>query len=443
MSQILATPGTNATFDFFTNLITLKRIPCHEYWKVEDSLKNRDIFKGSGQEAYLARAHKADLVHEVTHFIDATTSLWGLEYNGRKTIAAQYLQGKLEFEAQFEQIMPVFMLNTTEIDAHKVFIKHRQSATSLSACSLRHRIVIDKNYGPLVLVSYWQNGEEILEVPVSMLAVLEAHAFANETLSRLIDAKEIADAAYRNTVLKQIGNAYAAALANIGTVEYTLFHRQLDDHAQSFPSLTLEHRLRILCAIVTMALNADVMQMSVFAQSLEDEFAQSDAGTSAALDMMRGASRAIFAFKSIQLFHDAFARLAPQEQNLAITEMSANCFGTVRKIMFDSGIWVDSQLGELEVPVPLGFIIPQGFLHDKKIIPSSVELNRSIVAHGTCADVFDRLHLPDAIDPTGKYCLRFPNRIDVTVVNTSKTELLPLTRLWARIEQQPRTRFFM
>lgn len=440
MPQFLATPGTAASFDFFTNLITLISLPIHEFWQVEQSLRNRSVFAAGGQAAHRARFEKAVLVHEATHFIDATTSLWGLEYNARKTLATKLLQRGEECKDEYAQQMRVFMLNTAEIDAHKMFTKRHEAGVVLGNCEMKHEVVVDPIYGPLIFVMYFNNGTRIIDVPLSMLAMLEAHAYANQTLSMILDAEALLNDAEREKVLAQIEADYVATLNADSTVEYTMLLLLVN---RGFSYLALKHRLRLLSVIVRMALNADAYQMSVFAQRIGMTFIPSEAAESTVWDMLRGASRAVFAFKSIILLHDILSDLAPHELAQVASGIESDCYSTVHGLMANAGKWDESCLASMEVDVSLGIIEQDGFLHDKIIIPESVRKNRARVERSTCADVFDQLWLPDAADPACKKRLGFPNRIAVDVTNAPSQRFTPFRRLSMHIEQQPQKRFFL
>lgn len=440
MPQFLATPGAVASFDFFTNLITLISLPTYEYRLVEQYLSDRSVFAAGGQAARHARTEKAVLVHETTHFIDATTSLWGLEYNARKTLATELLLRGVEYKDEYAQRMRVFMLNTAEVDAHKMFTKPHKTGVPLGDCEMRHAVVIDPNYGPLILVMYFNKGTRVIDVPLSMLAMLEAHAYANQTLSMILDAEALGNETEREKMLTQIEADYLATMNAATTVEYTMLLLLVN---RGFPDLALKHRLRLLSVIVRMALNADAYQMSTFAQSIGMTFNPSEAAESTVWDMLRGASRAVFAFKSILCLHNILSDLDPREKAQVTSEIELDCNRTVHRLLADAGLWVEPLLASIEIDVPLGSIEQGGFFHDKIIIPESVRKNRALVERSTCADAFDQLWLPDAVDPTCKSRLRFPNRIDVNVINEPSQKFTPFNRLLMHINQQPKTRFFL
>ncbi|MGD9970783.1 MAG: hypothetical protein AB7S65_10035 [Sulfuricurvum sp.] len=84
MTRILTTADIRGHLDFITSLIELSEYSEKESGIIEKIL-NEDIqsmtFGSQFEENIISLIY-----HEITHFLDMTTTLWGLEYNARKIL---------------------------------------------------------------------------------------------------------------------------------------------------------------------------------------------------------------------------------------------------------------------------------------------------------------------------------------------------------------------
>ena len=434
MSQSASSPSVSGTFNFLTNLITLHAPPVSEYWRVQEELRDHSVFAKGGTSARAAREHRAVLVHEVTHFIDATTTIWGLEYNARKNRSAR-LQREGS-EAEYEQGLQVFMLNSAEIRVHKDFTPMHQPNLSLAECTMHYSLSIHPEYGPLLTVSFRHEGKTVFTVPLSMLALLEANAYANEMLSRMLDGDLLADPHERQSVLADIEAAYNALMDRPGFVEYTLLLQLLN---RSALGLGLPQRLRVMSAIARVALDADALQIAVFASRVAPVFVLTEAANSVVWDLRRGSSRAIIAFMSILALDGEIDAYDASGKDQLRSDLNSDPFGAVQRILKGTGLLTDG-VHAIERKVYLE-PIAQGYLHDKIIIPTSMQKNLPLVAGQACADVFSQLTLPDAIDAKGKSSFQFAKRISVAVTKSNLQEAMTFRRIEAHIHANPVSRF--
>lgn len=385
------------------------------------------------RDARAAREHRAVLVHEVTHFIDATTTLWGLGYNARKTRSVQQHGANVE---HYEQSLMVFMLNSSEIEVHKQFKQTPPPDLNLANKEMHFLLSVEKNYGPLLTVTFHEGKEVVFAVPLSMLALLEANAYANETLSRILDAELLKDERERESVMTEIQTAYETHMRNAGVIEYTLLLQLLNRSSLQFG---LAQRMRFMSAIARVALDADALQMSHFAAGLSRILQPTLAAGSTFYDLSRGSSRAVIAFMSIILLDAHFFALDDAGKQLLLTQLNEDPFLVVQHVLKELG-YLSRGVREIEQNVSLKTIV-QGYLHDKIIIPESLHHNLPLVASKTCADTFDALTLPDAVDKDGKHAFVFGKRIAVNVLKGDLRDKLAFRRIEATVLARTASRF--
>ena len=436
MTRFVYTRDISASYDFFLNLIDLKRLKTEHIPRIQGWFASRDVFSSGGQVAREAREDKADLVHEVTHFIDATTTLWGLEYNMRKALVLQQLIARQPLDTA----MSVFMLNTAEIDAHESRHKAAKESPKLTACTMRHRLTQDSRWGPLIVISYWHEAELVMEVPLTMLSVLEANAYANETLSRLNDVAVIRDEAERTRLEKDIERNYSASMEAHDSSEYTVLLHLANIH---FPFLDLNKRLRMVIGFARLALDMDTYALSTLADWLQPTFANEVDGASVAMDMRRGSSRPVVIFKVILLLPQYLETLSAKEHELACEALSSGNSLAMREVLEDMGFLEQVLSGVNEMEMYMDWLQPHKTGLDHLIIPASVRSNRALAEQKPCADCFFDLTIPDPRMDEGRKSVRLPKRMEVETANISSERLLPLKRLHAHYQAADVSKFYM
>ena len=115
--------------------------------------------------------------HEITHFLDMTTTCWGLEYNLRKT---NHVSKKMKNSEN------TFKLNVAEIEIHHEYLKIIGNNINLLNCTTEHGLLYDDKFGSLVLIQFFlEYRKVVLEAPISMLSIIEANAYSVETLMKI------------------------------------------------------------------------------------------------------------------------------------------------------------------------------------------------------------------------------------------------------------------
>jgi len=277
-------------FDFYSLLIWIEKYTKDEKLKIESHLRS---LKGiSGQDLLDAIRVRSLMMHELTHYIDTTTSVWGMEYTYRKTILLKAIEEK----SNYQPALSVFHLNTSELDSHLAL--RAGGRENLEGSVLKHKIEVDEKFGPVLSVLYVKDGEKIHQLPISMLSLLEAHATANEILIRIKDTETLkGDEKFVATRI--IEREFSEHLNDSRFTEYSTLLYLSKIH---FPNLSLRNLMRLFCAIATFSLNVSSIDVARLANGMG--FMTPVAGPILAQDMRRGSSRQIIAFKLIIALHN-------------------------------------------------------------------------------------------------------------------------------------------
>lgn len=296
MTRILTTADIRGHLDFITSLIELSEYSEKESGIIEKIL-NEDIqsmtFGSQFEENIISLIY-----HEITHFLDMTTTLWGLEYNARKIL---FIKNQI-LTTQRMDALDVFKLNVSEIEIHKDLIKQyvTNRKINLYACELKHHLIYHKDYGSLVMVDFFENASLALSVPFSMLSVLEANAISTEYLIRIKCALN-QNKPQRTISLKLIEEDFNLLLNNDGLSEYNLILILLKKH---FPFLKLNELLIFAKILIRYVLNISSMEISLISVLIKHTIVNQFIGNAIIKDMQRGMSRHLVLFKFIFMIYE-------------------------------------------------------------------------------------------------------------------------------------------
>lgn len=307
--------------------------------RVREIIQRGDIYSLTGQELKVYQTY----LHEFVHYLDSTTSQWGLEYCGR--LYKFYEAGE---DTQFD----VLSINSSEVLFHH---KGDLGSTHQGFDKVTVDLDYDSEQGIHSIVHYESAGEHLYSIPLSMLSILEGHAFAQE---KLYTWKAYS---HQNDVVSMclLESEVQQLIKDPTSSEYTCL---LSMVYQELPDLTFPQKLEIIIAVCSCALNLSTMRMckvphkiinSCFPNQEEDHLA------ALAMDFSRGMNRASYAFMLLVLL-DSHNRT-----------VGLNC---------DRPIYnqIDEILNEY-IPDPLGSFDMQAEMNMK--IDILRELNADLVVH--------------------------------------------------------------
>lgn len=197
-------------------------------------------------------------IHESVHFLDSTSTMWGVEYSIR-LFNCLVNKNAMNF-------VNVFLLNHSEIDQH-LSRKLTQGKKNIKYRAMRSILSYDLNHGVHILFKYYDiEGKNFIEdfsVPLSMLALLEGHAFAQEQLAALSIMKSNHDL----VSIKILEQAYKNILCDACLSEYTCILAFAD-----FLFETYSFEKKLLIVIYTCRVALELPTLFPFPESYIDAF---------------------------------------------------------------------------------------------------------------------------------------------------------------------------
>ncbi len=296
MQRTLKTANINGYLDFITNLIEVSKYN-QNIKSITENLLAKDfqtmVFTNKFEENIISLIY-----HEITHFLDMTTTLWGLEYNSSKLL---FIKNQILSKKKLDAI-DVFKLNVSEIEIHNRLIQiyDTSHAKDLFLANSKHHLVYDKNFGSLIMIDFFNQENLIASVPFSMLSLLEANAISSEFLIRIncaLNEEQIK----QQISLKLIENDFNNLLNNYEFLEYNLIFILTKKH---FPNLNLKELLIFVKTLIDYILNISSMEISLISKLIKHTIINQYLGNAIVKDMQRGMSRHIVLFKFILMMYE-------------------------------------------------------------------------------------------------------------------------------------------
>lgn len=290
MRKLLSTTDSLGAYDFISNLIELKHYTAGAKKFIEEAL--RDPLPTSWSDAWPAKVNIRSLViHELTHFADCTTTLWGLELTYRKF----RLMNAISDGHSTNDPLSVFFINISELTSHADLVVVGDRPLS-DATSMVHRVEIHKKFGPVIYVDF-KCGEAVFHtVPLSMLAVIEANAYANEILVKIKACEELQESQEKTQYARKVERDFEAILADREQSEYTVLLRLSRTH---FPTLSLKELLIFVSTLCRFTLDLSDPACSVISNIIERSITNRAGGSTISQDLRRSSSRAVIFFKTV------------------------------------------------------------------------------------------------------------------------------------------------
>ncbi|MFD3283359.1 hypothetical protein ACE41O_09540 [Alteromonas macleodii] len=280
MSHSIFRKNAYGSYYFFRQVIEI-----HNDTLLIDEDKAGKIIESCGTDAVNEREINfyRTYVHESTHFLDSTTTIWGIEYSIRLYNCLKNNNRK--------ELVDVFLLNDSEIQQHSSF--DDVNSTYINYRTIRSIPAYDAKHGAHLLFKYYdvQKGlfSEVLSVPVSMLALIEGHAFAQEQCAALALMKSKNDHVSINLLERE----YRKILHDPNFTEYSCI---LAFTEQLFEKYEFEEKLLIVIYTCRMAL--DLPTLFPFPEQYIDSFfneCKPELISALKMELMRGMNRSSLA----------------------------------------------------------------------------------------------------------------------------------------------------
>lgn len=409
--HMLATPDHEAYFDFCSNVIQLK---------VYDSSYGDEFQRAISWEpgdpplSHREADFRALLKHEVTHFLDVSTTAWGRQYSYRKLRFIGFLRDR---DPAVEDARKVFAIESGEIELHSSLV--RAGCVPPTECeTIQNQLIYTEEYGTCLLLHYLKGSRIEHSVPVSVLSLLEANATASEFLSLLQCANAQEDVVERRISLEDIKRRFDNLLNDRARLEYAALLHVARVH---FSNLELHELLGLVSATARFALDLSDLEMSMLANDIEGSFLNRQLGHAIAMELRRGSHRQLIYFKTVLFLHGWLQTIAPSKRG-ACLQMVRRSPGAAIRRMWDEGF--GRKLGEDHAEEIAEFCASElekmmsehPILADGRILSESRLHNASQLKSSPAGLLsFRRLRLLDGLFKDGEP-LRFPNRIEIDLV---------------------------
>jgi len=212
---------------------------------IERIINTRDLDILSGTELEIFKTYK----HETTHLLDSTSTLWGMEYTCR-----MYNW----FNTPSDEYLKVISLNDAEIQMHTKLLQNLNAAQHFS--KLKYSLEYDEQCGVFVHMHYLNEYDGLIQsTPVTMLSLLEGHAYSQE---QLISCDLYAGNLVSSSLLVSKVND---DINSLNGSEYSCFLAMV---SQLFPELELRQKLLIMILISRFSLNVPTFFISSFPEDI-------------------------------------------------------------------------------------------------------------------------------------------------------------------------------
>lgn len=288
MKRLLTTPDREAYLDFLMVIVVLEMYESNHLADFQ-----RAIAWEPGQPIDARTSDlRALLKHEVTHFLDMTTTAWGGQYTMRKLQLLRKLQSG---GSECEDADKVFALETGELEVHANLVQSGPWPTSFCD-AIAHELIYREEYGVVLMVEYQKNGMYCHKVPVSMLSLLEANATASEYLSLIQCAQSQQDVVEKRLGMEELYRRYEALLDDPARLEYSSLLHLTRVH---FSWLSLAQQLELVAAIARFSLDASPFTIGPIANHIQRSFKKMEYGDAISMELRRDSYRHLIFFKTV------------------------------------------------------------------------------------------------------------------------------------------------
>lgn len=235
-------------YDFFSQTIEINNeIYNFDAAQVTRIIHSAEPLKLTGSAHKLYKTY----LHELVHFYDSNATLWGMEFTARMQ---RYYNNPTS-----EQVLEVFKLNDAEIDLHKYLATDVKKQHNLDFDQIVYCLEYNENIGVHVKFHYRKHiGGQLQSfhsVPLSMLALLEGHAYSQEQLFSFQSYEAQNDYVATSLLKQEVENL----IQDAGSTEYTCLLALI---FQLFPNLPFQNKLETLIVLSKLVLNAPTIMIS-------------------------------------------------------------------------------------------------------------------------------------------------------------------------------------
>ncbi|AZM95286.1 hypothetical protein [Vreelandella venusta] len=370
----------------------------------QKTLIEESLFEAaSAEKINIAINIKSIIIHEMTHFSDVTSTLWGAEYIYRKNHFIDSLRKGF--------IADTFMLNESEIALHstetKIHFPHKIIKESKINFSVEHT----EKFGPILYIHFPQEGSLKLSVPVSMLSLLEANATANELLSIISSNKKLPKEK-QITTLQNFETTSSGIMSDPDLSEYNIL---IIISEKFFPFLQKENLLKYVACLCRVCLNFDAFALSKLAIVPEIICPKNKpAATALAWDLRRGQNRASLFFFISSIIRGDFERGLINQADIE-NGLNTSPYKFIRNYL-DSRLKIseDDKMEKIEINEILELLSKKDKFNDLKILNETIKNYEKLNENPLSTCNLSKIKIIDFFLDDGSIASP-PNRINIDI----------------------------
>lgn len=225
----------------------------------QNVLKSGDIYN-----FYRVVKLKSIIIHELTHYLDLTCTLWGLEYNYRKILC---YENSISDKLDSIDSKKVFYLNFCEVTHLSEKYQYKRKISDYNCViDFKHDFRYTEKHGVILEVFLNYDGH-VEKIPISLLTVFETHALSNEYLSRLSAIRYLTSVQEKTKYIKNLSDDYFNYINNADYNEYNIFLKLLYIHFDKF-KFNLKEILSLSSALMGFSLDLSGDKISIIANQI-------------------------------------------------------------------------------------------------------------------------------------------------------------------------------
>lgn len=411
MNNFLRSSTLIGSYCFISNLIVIEKYGYDKKNELEEII-NLPIFSPSFSRKYNHSEVEllALIYHEITHFLDFTTTTWGFEYQFRKS---NYIKTKNETQ------LDVFRLNFIELtmdETHKKIINPR---TNLLQNKMEHILLYDNDIGGIIMMIFSSNNKINLTSSINMRCLIESHAYVVEILIKLRCIECEPDVNERTILLIQLQDDFEKFLSNPEFIEYNMLIILAKKH---FPELTLKELATFLNILFLRVLDFGMETLGSLANLFDYTYKNKEIGRHISNEIRRGHCRHIVAFKLILLF---FEYVKNNEDMLPLLKNNPYHFINHFLNNFSFYYWEDNKHEFFNIFS--FFEINDINTFDTKMLFDSIKINRKDYQTLYQMRNISDINLPD-IFLNDLSCIKVPSRIDIDISEYSDNPIISFVK---------------
>lgn len=421
-SMDLSSATVRSTHDFLCHVTNIHGYSGHQVRLLESAMRWSPEM---GQPSLRTIEIRGLIKHDVTHFVDMSTTRWGFQYTLHKRRLLETINRR---DSGVEQALSPFMLEMAELDLHAGLLETCDTHV-VDIQSVRLDLAHEESFGVVPILQLEGKEGRHHTVPMGLMSLLEAHAIANEYLSMLSDMQWVTDRIRLRLDMQEFERRFDAMLA---APDGLLWSAPLHLARILLPWLRWEEQLRMVDALVRFALDAPDLALVRMAEGYRRRFDNPALGDCVCSELRRGRQLPVVYVMSLIAIHQLFEESDAAGRDALLLRMRKLPHSTVPYLLTTAfGVdpyaldpaWFDEVRAQLIAAEPMG--------PEQRILQKSLEVNAPLVAARSAGELpFQRLALMDMVLDDGAI-VRPPRRIDLDVWRHVDESVAAMARIGA------------